>query len=222
MVRVDRGGDGTTDWYDREMATEAQYEIACTRSDADLEQILALQAANLRETVGAEERREQGFVTLRHDLALLKQLCGSEAHVVAKVCGAGEVAAYALVMLKEFRTRLPLLEPMFVRLDGLTFRGRPLMDAPGSVTGGGTGSSGAWRWYVMGQVCVAKAHRGQGLVERMYEEHRRLMSPRYDLMVTEIDRVNSRSIRAHERAGWVVMDEYTSDGREWVVVGLEL
>lgn len=204
------------------MAHETQYDIGRATSDADLEQILALQAANLRETIGADERREQGFVTLRHDLALLKQMCGSEAHVVAKVCGTGEVAGYALVMLRAFRTRLPLLEPMFARLEGLTFRGRPLMDAPGSVTGGGAGGSGAWRWYVMGQVCVARAHRGQGLVERMYAEQRRLMSPRYELVVTEIDRANTRSMRAHERAGWVVMDEYTSDGREWVVVGWEL
>lgn len=220
--------------YDRGMGRQAEYEVRCARSDEDLRQILALQAVNLREAVGEDERRAQGFVTLRHDAALLREMCGSEAHVVATARGSDEVVGYALVMLKEFRTRLTLLEPMFARLEGLTFRGRPMRDVVGDGTGnrGGDaagksageskGRNGAWRWYVMGQVCVAKAHRGQGLVERMYQEHRRLMSPRYDLLVTEIDRANTRSMRAHERAGWVVMDEYPSDGREWVVVGMEM
>lgn len=188
-------------------ADPLQYEIRPARSDADLRQIVALQAANLHETVDPAERAAQGFVTLTHDVALLREMCGPDWHVVATEPHAGEVIGYALVMLPAFRTRLPLLEPMFARLDHLSHRGRPLL---------------SFRWYVMGQVCVAKAHRGRALVERMYAEHRRLMSPRYDLMVTEIDRANPRSLRAHENTGWIVLDEYRSDGREWVVVGLEL
>lgn len=184
-----------------------QYDIRPARSDADLRQIVALQAANLHETVEPAERAAQGFVTLKHDLPLLREMCGTETHVVATERRSGDVVAYALVMLPAFRTRLPLLAPMFARLENLSHRGRPLL---------------SFRWYVMGQVCVARAHRGRALVERMYAEHRRLMSPRYDLMVTEIDRANPRSLRVHEKSGWIVLDAYQSDGREWVVVGKEL
>lgn len=190
------------------MAPAPEYEITCARTDADLEQILALQAANLHEMVGADERREQGFVTLRHDLALLREMCLPHAHVVARVRGTDEIVAYALVMMNEFRPRLPLLEPMFVRLESVRWRGQAIADL---------------RTYFMGQVCVAKEHRGQALVERMYAEHRRLMSPHFDLMITEIDRANTRSVRAHEKSGFEVIDEYTGDdGRAWVVVGLAM
>lgn len=185
-----------------------QYEIRAARSDTDLRQILALQAANLHEAVDPAERAAQGFVTLKHDLPLLREMCGTHAHIVASVRGTDEVVAYALVMLTEFRTRLPLLEPMFVRLERVSWRGRAIADL---------------QTYFMGQVCVAKAHRGQELVDRMYAEHRRLMAPHFDLMITEIDRANPRSVRAHEKAGFEVIDAYTDDdGREWVVVGQEL
>lgn len=184
------------------------YDIGRATTDADLEQILAIQTANLREVVGTDERREQGFVTLKHDLSLLREMCLPHAHVVARLRASDEIVAYALVMMNECRSRLPLLEPMFVRLERVSWRGRAIADL---------------QTYFMGQVCVAKAHRGQELVDRMYAEHRRLMAPHFDLMITEIDRANPRSVRAHEKAGFEVIDAYTGDdGREWVVVSLEL
>jgi hypothetical protein len=132
-------------------------------------------------------------------------------HVVATLTGSDEIVAYALVMLYRFRGRLPVLDPMFERLDHLEYRGRPLV------------GDGAYRSYIMGQVCVAKAHRGRGLVEGLYAEHRARMSPHFDLMITEIDCANPRSVRAHEKAGFEVMHEYRSHvGNQWLIVVLDL
>lgn len=190
------------------MDVSSEYEIRTAVGDNDLRQILALQAANLSGALDADEWRAQGFVTLRHDLGLLREMNTPWGHVVATPAGSNEVVAYALVMLRRFRARLPLLEPMFERLDGLVYRGRPLA---------------AYRWYVMGQICVAKGHRGRGLVERLYGEHRARMASDFDLMITEIDRANPRSVRVHERAGFEVLEEYRSDdGKEWVIVGMDL
>jgi RimJ/RimL family protein N-acetyltransferase len=62
-----------------------------------------------------------------------------------------------------------------------------------------------------------------GLVERLYAEHRRRMSPHFDLMITDIDRENPRSLRAHERAGFEVIDEYRGDdGQQWLIVVMDL
>jgi ribosomal protein S18 acetylase RimI-like enzyme len=184
------------------------YEFGVASTDDELRQILALQAANMRDTMTAEERRAQGFLTLRHDLALLREMNTPYGHVIAVPSGSDRVAAYALVMLNDFRTRIPKLEPMFRELDGLAYGGRPLF---------------GYRSYVMGQVCVAKEHRGRGLVERLYEEHRARMSPHFELMVTEIDRENVRSMRAHEKAGFEVVHEYRSEGGAvWVIVVLDL
>lgn len=190
------------------MAHSPEYRIRAASSDEDLRQILALQAANLPEALEPGEREEQGFVTLVHDLPLLRAMNTPWPHIIATEEGRDEVVAYALVMLHAMRSRLPALGPMFDRLGRLDYRGRPL---------------GGYRSYIMGQVCVARAHRGRGLVGRLYDEHRARMSPHFDLMITEIDRANPRSMRAHEKAGFEVIDEYRSDGgNEWLIVALAL
>lgn len=172
--------------------------------DDDLRGILSLQAANHRDLITPQERAANGFLSLRHDLGLLREMNHPWGHVVSVETATGRVVGYALTMEQRFRSRLPLLDPMFTRIERLEWRARPVH---------------AWRWYVMGQVCVAKERRGQGLVERMYAEQRRLTAPGYDLVVTEISRLNPRSIRAHEKAGWEVLDIYEDAGEEWVVVG---
>jgi ribosomal protein S18 acetylase RimI-like enzyme len=190
------------------MGELSDYEIRAAASDENLRQILALQAANLSGALDAGERRAQGFVTLRHDLDLLREMNEAWGHVVATPRGSDEIVGYALVMEQRFRARLPLLEPMFERLERLEYRGRPLRE---------------YRWYVMGQICVAKRHRGRGLVEMLYVGHRERMARYFDLMITEIDRANTRSVRAHEKAGFEVLEEYRSDeGKEWVIVGMDL
>lgn len=185
-----------------------EYEVRGAGSDDELRGILALQSANLSGVLSEEERRAQGFVTLRHDLDLLREMNTPWGHAIATPAGSAEVVAYALVMLPGFRGRVALLEPMFERIDGLTYRGGPMA---------------AQRWYVMGQLCVARAHRGRGLVERLYADHRARLSGEFDVMITEVNRANSRSVRVHERAGFEVVDEYrAASGSEWVVVALDL
>jgi|KBSSwiStaDraftv2_1062776.scaffolds.fasta_scaffold330171_2 hypothetical protein len=182
------------------------YQIQGAESEEDLRQILTLQDANLRANLDAEARRAHGFVTLRHDLALLREMSGPWRHAIA--VSEGAVVAYALVMLEQFRHRLPELEAMFKRLERLSFGGRPIPQL---------------RFYIMGQICVVREHRGRGLVERLYAEHRRRMSPHFDLMITDIDRENPRSLRAHERAGFEVIDEYRGDdGQQWLIVVMDL
>jgi ribosomal protein S18 acetylase RimI-like enzyme len=190
------------------MSALTEHTIRAAATEDDLSQIVALQAENLPHALSADERRAQGFVTLVHDIALLRAMNHPWPHIVATANGSGRIAAYALVMLPSFRERLPALEPMFERLDGLR--------RPGGVLHGKG-------YYIMGQVCVARAHRGRGLVERLYAEHRVRMSRDFDLMVTEVDRANTRSVRVHERAGCRVLDEYRSEeGRDWLVVAMDL
>src|SRR5437868_2279989 len=108
---------------------------------SDLEQILELQRANLARNVSAEEIVTQGFVTVEHTLPVLERMHAFAPSIVAKDGDA--LAGYALVMPIECRSFVPLLEPMFQRLDALgLFRER---------------------FYVMGQICVGKRWRGQGV-----------------------------------------------------------
>src|SRR3954447_3779994 len=145
------------------------------RSRETLQQILDLQARNLAEHLSPAEAADQGFVTLRHDLPLLERLCGPYHHVVAM--DGERLVGYALVMLKEFRSALPILEPMFEQMDRLTVGDRKLAEMS---------------YFVMGQVCIEKEYRGKGVFPGLYEELKRKMSGELDLVVTEVASRNRR------------------------------
>ncbi len=157
----------------------------------ELEQILALQRANRAATA-------DGFVTVEHTLAILEALHARLPSVVA-LDERGDVIAYALAMARETRPLLPILEPMFARLDALP-------------------SLAGKRWYVMGQVCVGEAWRGRGVFDALYAGHRAEYAGRFDGLVTEIALRNGRSLRAHARVGFVEIDRYRDATDDWSVV----
>lgn len=168
----------------------------------ELEEIILLQRANLVRDLPATEWKEQGFVTVEHTPAMLRQMHDAAPSIVIK--DNDRVVAYALTMLKECRQLVPALEPMYANLDSLHWKGQPLGDRS---------------FYVMGQICIDKAYRGQGLFDVLYNKHREVYSGRFDCLVTEIATRNTRSRRAHERVGFETIDIYTDELDEWAVVG---
>ena len=188
------------------MIAPAVFTTVSTR--AEVRQILELQAANLPGALSPEVIASQGFVTVRHDLAVLQRMNDAAPSVIARADG--QVVGYALVMLREFASDVPVLRPMFARLDGLSWQSRPLRDNP--------------RWFVMGQICVAAAHRGQGLVDGLYATMKAIYRPHYDFTVTEIAERNTRSRRVHERVGFQTFHTYPDDttGETWHVCAMEL
>ena len=167
----------------------------------ELQQILQLQQQNFIENIDEEEMRSQGFVTLHHDPATLEQMHRLAPGVIIK--DDNRVVAYALTMLKECRQLMPDLEPMFALFDQLSWDNRPL---------------NSFRFYVMGQVCIAKKYRGQGLFEQLYEHHKKVYQSRFDLFVTEISTRNHRSLRAHEKIGFKTIYTHKDLLDEWVIV----
>jgi predicted GNAT superfamily acetyltransferase len=110
----------------------------------------------------------------------------------------GALIGYALSMAVEAQPFVPVLQPMFEQIEKL----------------------GLKNFYVMGQVCVAKNHRGQGVFDALYDGHRRLYGSRFDALVTEISVRNQRSLRAHARVGFEVVHHYRDATDEWLVVVL--
>ncbi|MBU1821811.1 MAG: GNAT family N-acetyltransferase, partial [Bacteroidetes bacterium] len=76
-------------------------------------------------------------------------------------------------------------------------------------------------YYVMGQICVAEAWRGQGVFDGLYQHHRAVFSPAYKLLVTEVSKSNTRSMRAHERVGFRTIYEHEDHVDIWNVVAWE-
>jgi hypothetical protein len=170
-------------------------------STEDLKQILRLQKENLPENIGDIEMRSEGFVTIRHDLNTLEQMHRLAPSVIIK--NDDRVIAYALTMLKECRQLIPDLEPMFALFDKLNWKNKPLKD---------------YHFYVMGQICIAKAFRGQGLFEQLYQQHKKIYNTRYDLFITEISVRNHRSLRAHKKVGFKQIHTHQDELDKWEVV----
>lgn len=177
------------------------YDVRAVQSREELEQVLALQRRNLPPVLSAEEQRAQGFVTVQHDLPTLERMHALAPSVIA--LQGSEVVAYALVMPRECRALVPILEPMFALIEQLEHRGRPLKDQ---------------RFYVMGQVCVDKAHRGTGLFDALYHQHRAQLRERFDCVITEVSVRNTRSLRAHARVGFETVHTYRDASDTWAVV----
>ncbi len=175
---------------------DGMIEAGLVEREEELEQILELQRANLPRQLSAEEMAAEGFVTVEHTLDLLKRMHAVVPSIVAR--DGASLAGYALVMPVQCRFFIPILEPMFQRLDSLGMLEQ--------------------RFYVMGQICVGKRWRGQGLFDGRYQAHRRLLRATYDYSVTEVAARNTRSMRAHERVGFTVIDRYRDDTDEWALL----
>lgn len=176
--------------------------IATTVTDtSELDQVLDLQKKYLVTHVDKEEMQSQGFVTVQHTPERLQQMHSLAPSIIIKKDE--KVVAYALVMLNECRNLVPELVPMFNSFDQLTWQGKLLSE---------------YRFYVMGQIAVAKEYRGQGLFDMLYHKHREVYQSQFDFIITEVATRNKRSLRAHERVGFETIHVYTDELDEWAVV----
>jgi hypothetical protein len=173
----------------------------------EVRQILDLQAANLPAVLTPDTIASQGFVTVRHDADVLARMNRTAPAIIAK--DGDRVVGYALVMPRAFASEVPVLQPLFRMLDTLSWRGVPLREAT--------------RWFVMGQVCVAEGYRGRGIFDGLYRTMAAEYRDRYDFTVTEVAARNTRSLRAHARAGFDTLQVYAdpTTGEEWHVIALD-
>lgn len=176
--------------------------VGPVRERGELEQILDLQRQNLAPRLTPEAARSQGFVTAEHDLETLERMHALAPSIVART--EARVVGYALTMVVEAKPFVPILAPMFETFSSLRWRGRPLATSP---------------FYVMGQVCIARDYRGQGIFDALYRGHEASYAKRFELLVTEIATRNARSLRAHERVGFQPIHRYRDDVDEWLIVG---
>ncbi len=176
--------------------------ITWASHDWHFDGIKKLQLANLPSVIGAEEKLSQGFVTCDYDIEDLQEMNEPYPHVLA--IDNNKVVGYALVLLPRYKQIMPILLPMFVKID-------EAMSTDHRVRGAS--------YFVMGQICIDKHYRGQGLFYKLYDRMKAQMSVHYNLMFTEVSSLNKRSLRAHERQGFKRLYTYTAlDGHEWVLI----
>lgn len=170
-------------------------------TDEELVQILELQQLYLAGNTSWEEEQEQGFVTVKHNFEKLKILHTLSPSVIVK--DGNRVIAYALVLLPEAGGIFPELVSLFQMLQQLYYRAQPLY---------------TYRFYVMGQICIHKNYRGRGIFEMLYQKHKELLKKQYDFVVTSVSARNTRSIRAHEKTGFKIIERFQESQEHWFVI----
>jgi GNAT superfamily N-acetyltransferase len=168
---------------------------------AQLEGIKALQTANLKRSLSLEEISAQGFVSAEYTLEFLERMHAAGPSIIA--VDGDAIVGYALVANASICADHDLLGDMVNVIDRTSYDGRLLK---------GT------RFVVMGQLCVARSHRGTGLVKRMYEHYRQTLAGQFDYLVTDIARDNPGSLSAHLKAGFKVISTLRYAGVEWDLV----
>lgn len=167
----------------------------------ELQQIAVLCNENLRTNLTEEEKRSEGFITWEYSFEQLEAMHRIAPAVIVKY--GEQVAGYALTAIKETSAIQPELVPMIAHLETLHFQGKPVKEIP---------------YYIMGQVCIARTHRGKGVFQMLYAQHKAMFRSQFDLLVTEISTSNYRSIQAHRRVGFETIDTYRDQLDEWAVV----
>ncbi|HXL57781.1 MAG TPA: GNAT family N-acetyltransferase [Chitinophagaceae bacterium] len=170
-------------------------------TNEELQQIIQLSHQNLRTKISEEEKTSEGFVSWNYSIELLQKMHTLHPNVIVK--DGNIIAGYAMVALKEARHFHPSLEAMIHYLETLTFNNKKLSE---------------YKYYVMGQICIAKAYRGKGVFEMLYQKHKTLFENDYDFVITKISTGNRRSLRAHEKIGFKPIYTYADNMDEWNVV----
>lgn len=175
--------------------------VKLVSTEDELVQIAALSASNLSTNISKETRESEGFVSWYYPIEALRALHSIVPSVIVK--DGDIVVGYALSLIPECIPVYPLMAATMDQVSSLRYKGRSL--------------SGS-RLYLMGQICVREGYRGQGIVGLLYDFHRQAFSDRYDMLVTEISLSNPRSLKAHEKAGFRIIDTHRDDQGSWNVV----
>ena len=181
-------------------------EIRYHTSQEELSSILVLQAENLREALSKDIWTAEGFVTGVYDLEMLNLMCDQYKHVVSvqgdMICG------YVLCMHPSSFSQFEFLRPMQLFFRRLDWGGVKITDL---------------KYVVIGQVCVRRKYRRQGLSQKMYRLMQEQLRAKWDLAVTLVDAENIPSREAHKAFGFKEIYQYKEPlGREWVIVAFEL
>jgi len=162
-------------------------------TDIELQQILNLQALNLKEQVDHKKQLSDGFVTLQHDFDLLKRMNSACPHIIAKEDD--EVVGFALSMLVDFRVDIPLLEGMFAMAEKVVSKKN---------------------YLVMGQICVAENYRGKGVFRGLYNYMKISYNSHFDPLITLVAKLNIRSLNAHKAIGF--KEVHNDADVDWVFI----
>ncbi|MCF8324302.1 MAG: GNAT family N-acetyltransferase [Leadbetterella sp.] len=160
-------------------------------SDESIRQILNLQKRNLKKHLSDAEKESQGFLTAEHTFEQLKKINDAEPSLI--ITDNGIVVAYAIAMLENAANDMPVFDDLFNTVARLTYKNLPMT---------------SYKYIFVGQLCIDKNYRGQGLVEKLYAYYKEELKPKYQFAVTDINEHNPRSLKAHQKSGFEIIHSF--------------
>jgi RimJ/RimL family protein N-acetyltransferase len=95
------------------------------------------------------------------------------------------------------------LDDLIDNFDNIEYKGRKLKDV---------------KYVVVGQLCLAKGYRGMGLVPSMYNFYRDSLRDKYECCLTEVDDKNLRSLQAHLKCGFQIVQTVHHENGIWYFI----
>lgn len=170
-----------------------------TETTKELEQIITLQQKNLSNSLSDDEKSKEGFVSAVHSLAILKEMNDVVPHIIA--VDNHNVVGYALCMHPIFAKSIALLKPMFDEIEKVF--------------------SKKDTYISMGQICIDKDYRGQGIFRQLYNTMKTFVQPEFEYIITGVNSKNTRSLGAHHAIGFENLSTIYYDGESWEIIVLK-
>lgn len=174
-------------------------QIQLAKTSEELIEVIALQQANLRKNISKNEAETQGFLMAEYDLDFLEMLHKTSPGILAK--DGEKVVGYSLVALPETAGHHPLLADLVENIERCLYNGKPVTN-----------------YAIVAQLCVSKDYRGQDLVQKLYGGFQEHYASRFDFCVTDVAQANARSLKAHQKRGFQVIDTLSYGGIGWDIV----
>jgi predicted N-acetyltransferase YhbS len=176
-------------------------QIKTVTTPAEIQAIKSLQDANLRKNLDEQESINEGFVSAEYTIDFLKAMNDERPSIIAT--DNHQIAGYALVTLRSAAAHHPLLKDLFQTIDKTNYKDRLLKNS---------------KYVVVGQLCVAKEYRGMGLVQQMYQKFKDSLHQEFEYCITDVAQANPRSLKAHLKTGFKVIQSLSYGGISWDIV----
>lgn len=165
----------------------------------DIGNILKLHNKYQIDTIKEEDKKD-GFVTTAFTKEQLQDIIIQEQGIFIAIQN-NEVIGYVMSASWQYWSKWPIFAFMIENLPKLTY-----LDQTLSIDNS----------YQYGPVCIDKSVRGNGVLEKLFDLALESMSKRYPILVTFVNKINTRSYEAHKRKmGLEVIQEFSFNNNEY-------
>lgn len=162
----------------------------------DIDEILRLHDRYQIDSL-CEAEKKDGFIAIKFNREHLLALIIEEQGIFIAL-QEETIVAYVMAGSWGFWKKWPIFAFMVKGFPNVSYRGKRLSEENS---------------YQYGPVCVDKSVRGSGVFEAIYHFSRKKMSLRYSILITFINKLNTRSYHAHvHKLGMEVLQEFEFKG----------